>query len=547
MTEFVTGTSLGATDYNQTYPNFGQVRVKLYNFGVYAQDQWKATSKLAVTAAIRLDRTANPSCAENCFSRLIAPFGSIQHDVTVPYNQIILTGQKNAFANIEKVVLAPRLGVAYSITPDTVIRGGVGIFSDLFPGFIADRLITNAPNVSTFDAAGGAIAFDAPGSMFQQNAASNAAFQSGFKNGATLGDLLAVPGFGAPTYNSVTNKLLNPKFLEWNLAVERKIGNGYSASLNYVGNHGYDLMTDNPFSNAACGAAPGCVFGGLGSVTPDDRFQQVRDLSNPGWSNSNGVTATFKFKPTSSFQGQFNYTWQHALDTCSNNCLLPFVFNTLVSLRYQTSPFLPGTAYGSSDYDVRHNINANYVYTSKSNWSNPALKYVLGNWTVAGTVFFHSGYPWSPVNSQARGNLVNVLGLRTGTPLAQTTGTIPIEAGNCSSPNTPCLDVASFISGDTQFTFGNVARNTFRGAGFFDTDLNITKNFKFGERLGFAIGANFFNILNHPNFDLPLNNVSAGGFGSIVATVSPATSPYGAFLSVPLTGRIVQLNARVTF
>jgi hypothetical protein len=140
-----------------------------------------------------------------------------------------------------------------------------------------------------------------------------------------------------------------------------------------------------------------------------------------------------------------------------------------------------------------------------------------------------------------------VLGLRTGTPLAQTTGTIPSEAGNCSSPNTPCLDSTSFLPGGSQFTFGNVGRNTFRGAGFFDTDLNITKNFKFGERLGFAIGANFFNILNHPNFDLPNNTVASGAFGTITNTVAPATSPYGAFLSVPLTGRIVQLNARVTF
>src|SRR4029078_11322917 len=91
MTDFVTGTSTNGSDYAQAYPNFGQVRVKLYNFGVYAQGQWKATSKLAITAAIRLDRAGNPACAENCFSRLIAPFASIQHDASVPYNQIILT------------------------------------------------------------------------------------------------------------------------------------------------------------------------------------------------------------------------------------------------------------------------------------------------------------------------------------------------------------------------------------------------------------------------------------------------------------------------
>jgi hypothetical protein len=75
----------------------------------------------------------------------------------------------------------------------------------------------------------------------------------------------------------------------------------------------------------------------------------------------------------------------------------------------------------------------------------------------------------------------------------------------------------------------------------------VTKNIPITERVKFAVGANLFNLLNHPNFDLPLNNVTGGGFGSIVNTVSPATTPYGSFLSVPLTGRIVQMNARVVF
>ena len=82
---------------------------------------------------------------------------------------------------------------------------------------------------------------------------------------------------------------------------------------------------------------------------------------------------------------------------------------------------------------------------------------------------------------------------------------------------------------------------------FFDTDMNVTKNIPITERMKFAVGASMFNLFNHLNFDLPLNNVTGGGFGDIIRTVSPATSPYGAFLNVPLTGRIAQLNARVIF
>jgi hypothetical protein len=174
------------------------------------------------------------------------------------------------------------------------------------------------------------------------------------------------------------------------------------------------------------------------------------------------------------------------------------------------------------------------------------MNYALGGWTIAGTFYFHTGYPWSPVSTDVRNNLANVTPLRNGTPLAEF-AVPPQQFATCTNPNTPCATPSEFVNGSTQFNFGNYPRNTLRGPAFFDTDLNVTKNFKVTERVGLAIGANFFNVLNHPNFDLPNNVVNAGNFGSITNSVSPATSPYGAFLSVPLTGRIVQLNGRVTF
>ena len=555
MTEFANGTSTGTSDYSQRFTNIDQVRIKLYSLGVYAQDQWKASSKLALTGALRLDRTANPSCGQHCFSRFTSSFASLSHDVNQPYNAVIKPGQTSALPDIQPFVFSPRLGLAYNIHDNTVLRGGVGLFTDLYPATIVDRFITNAPNVATFDAFSGAIAPSVPGSLAQVDAQSNAAFQAGFVNGATFAQLqAAVPaGFTPPTFNDIGRKLLNPKFLEWNFEVEHQIGNKSSFSVNYVGNHGYDVMTDDPYPNAYCsakGVARGCSsatpFGGIFTPTQlDQRFAQVRTLTNAGWSNYNGLTASYKFRTPKSFQAQFNYTWSHALDTCSNNCLLPFSFNTVTSIRYSASPTLPGTSYGNADYDVKHNFTANYVYNTPSSFSNAFMRRGLGGWTVAGTIFYHSGYPWSPVSSTVRGSLANVTGLRTANTLADFA--VNPSTLSCSNPSSPCATVADFVPAGSQLDFGNYARNTLRGPGFFDTDMNVTKSINVTERLKFAVGANFFNLFNHPNFDLPSNSVSAGNFGTIIATVSPATNPYGAFLSVPLTGRIVQLNARVTF
>jgi len=327
--------------------------------------------------------------------------------------------------------------------------------------------------------------------------------------------------------------------------------------LNYAGNHGYDLMTVNTWLNAFCTAcAPGQTFGGAIGTTPtDSRFNEISDLTNNGYSNYTGVTASFKMKPTHGFSGQANYTWSHGLDTCSNNCLEPFVANTLVSLRYQASPGLPGTSYGNSDYDVRHNFNLNYVYQTPSHWSSSLMNRAVGGWTVGGVLYYHTGLPWSPVDSLKRSYFASVTavgGLRTTTPLATFNGGKVIshscgEAAAQSGAGTggaPCAMISDFAVGANDF--GN-SRNALVAPGFFDTDLSVLKNFKIGERFGFAVGATAFDVLNHQNFDTPFNSIRSPQFGQIVATTGTNTNPYGAFFGVPLNGRILQVNAKITF
>jgi hypothetical protein len=75
----------------------------------------------------------------------------------------------------------------------------------------------------------------------------------------------------------------------------------------------------------------------------------------------------------------------------------------------------------------------------------------------------------------------------------------------------------------------------------------VNKTFAIHERYHLLIGAYFFNVLNHPNFDLPVNNIPAGNFGQIQSSVGPPTSAYGSFQGSAVSGRVIQTQVKFTF
>ena len=549
MTDFLDGSLANGSVYSQTFSRIGAEGLTLYSAGFYGQDEWKVRPNLTVTLAMRLDRNSNIRCSAGCFNELVnQPFGQVNHTATTPYNQVIQTGLKEAFPSLEPMVYAPRVGMAWNLAPTTVLRGGVGIFSDLYQGLIADRLITNSPAVASFTASSGLIALNNPNSAFALAANSYNAFQNGFASGATVGQLqAAVPGFATPNFNTVANKLYNPKYYEWNFELQQTLSNKLMLSVNYVGNHGYQEINQNLFGNAYSTKG----FFGLPTSAPDPRFGEIRQLNNQGWSNYDGMVTSFRWKAGSSFSGQFSYTWAHSLDTCSNGCLEPFNALTAVSLRQQISPVsLKYLNYGNSDYDVRHSVNGNYSYTVPASYfHNSILKSALGGWTAAGTLFYKTGYPFTIVDSgvRSKAGIQNASSSSLGT-LAFIADYIGVPSSQtCSTPNAACFTTSEFATSANQLDSGNTARNAFRGPGYFDTDLNVNKTFSIRERFHLLVGAYFFNLLNHPNFDLPGNNVALGTFGSIQSTVSAPTSAYGSFQGSAVSGRVIQTQVKLTF
>ncbi len=405
MTDFVTGKLTNGSTYAQNFTRIGAEHIDLYSMGIYGQDQWKVSPKLTLTLALRLDRSENPACAANCYAGLNSTFENLAHGATIPYNTAIQTGISRAFRGIDPIIPQPRIGVAYSLDSKTVIRSGFGLFSDDFAGTLNNRFFTNSPNVTSFTTAAGSGLIAAPGvanSAFANVANSNTAFQTGFGSGATVANLQAtVPGFALPNLYTQADEFHLPRYAEWNLEVQRELTPALVLDVNYVGNHGWDEINQNTYANAFSTTG----FGGLPTTAPDARFGEINELSSTGHSNYDGLTSSLKLH-FQSFIGQINYTWGHALDTCSNNCLTQFNLLTSASLRYDSNPVGANGSYGNADYDTRHSFGANYMWTIPTHFGNAALKSALGGWTIGGTFQARSGYPLSIINTSLRSTYV---------------------------------------------------------------------------------------------------------------------------------------------
>jgi hypothetical protein len=537
----------------QRFPTRLEQPIAMYSLGLYAQDQWRVNRALKLTLTLRADRNSNAVCQTNCFSTLTAPFDQVTHDINTPYNQLIKSNQHQAFPNIEKVVWQPRFGFAWSPrgSQKTVLRGGVGLFSDLYPGTIVDSFAGNAPSRTSF------VLSELPyspaeGSVSAASTASAGAaiFQTNFANGGNAQTFLALapPGSARPTYASIASTVKNPKYLEWNFELQQAFGNKTSVNINYVGNRGYDEFINNAVENTYY-TGPNGTFGSLATSRPDDHFGVVSELKNTGISNYNGVTGSVTRRFTAGFTGTLNYTYSHALDDVSNGGILPYSLGD--SFLNQINPAsLKSLNYSNADYDVRHNISANFLwelpFKANSAWANKAVS----GWSFSGTFFWRSGYPYTVNDGSAP--VGGIAGLHNASSITVLPdflgGSTPscLTPGPASSP-TQCLQSTQFTTVGAETNFGNIPRNSFRGPHYFNSDFSILKSIPLTEHVSLGLGANAYNVFNHANFANPVGDISSGQFGQIISTVVPPTSPYGAFVGSAVSGREVQVHARLTF
>jgi hypothetical protein len=540
----------------QNFPTRLSQPIALYGLAFYGQDEWRVTNNFKLTVALRLDHNSNPVCQTDCFSRLVAPFTSLPHDPSVPYNAVLQTGLHQALPATDAIIWQPRIGFTWSpfANNNTLLSGGFGIFGDSFPAFVVDNFASNPPTLNPFSPANLPLApTQSPGNpngnLFASAATSNTAFTAGFLNGATVDLLTAlIPGFTPPAITASDATIHQPRFQEWNLRVQQNLGRNTVLGVNYVGNHGIHEPVQNIGVNAF---APGFI--GLPPAAPDRRFSGVNQIQSIAVSNYNGVTTSLQRNFAHGVAFQANYTWSHALDEISNGGFLQFNLNTAPSVLNPTNPFDLRANYGNADYDVRQYFSANYVWDDVfRHLFQGGPNVLLQGWTVSGTIFTRSGLPFTVIDGDvssaiAANNFNYPPGGLAATIFANAPGPTTISSCGKEAVSAPCLNINGFTS--PAATFGAQARNQFRGSTYFNTDMAIMKSFRIpGWEAGrIAAGVQAFNLFNHPNFDLPVNDITSSQFGNVVTTVSTPTSILGSFLGGDASPRLLQVKAQLSF
>jgi hypothetical protein len=232
-----------------------------------------------------------------------------------------------------------------------------------------------------------------------------------------------------------------------------------------------------------------------------------------------------------------HYTWSHTLGTVA-----------------YYNPFDINTGYGSLGFDSRHQTAADLVWIQPHKFSNKVVNVLAQGWSVGAKMYIYSGVPFSVTDSKIPAQVNSAGGVLT--PLADLINPSinNISCGH-ASVDTPCFTKTSFatynstsgVATPIQTDWGNTAPDSFRGPGYVDFDMNLSRNFSIKEKMSLKLGVQAYNVFNHPNFSNPSGTLSSGSLGLITTTIGPPTSIYGTGQGAAVSGRLAVLTGTFTF
>jgi hypothetical protein len=430
------------------------------NYSFYAQDIWKASPRLTFTYGVRWEINT-PMHSVTPGKPLYAVTGIFD---SAPFG-LAPAGTPLWHTRFDN--FAPRLGVVFQFWPQTVLRGGFGRFYDLGYGGALGGTMVNFPyDASTVD--GGPIPFDLTDPAFQAP------------------PFTLVPTGNTAYIDAFDPHLKVPSTYEWNIAIQRELGANQSVSATYVGAHGENLLREDT------------VLSPVGYDTFATR--------NADWSNYNALQIQFQRRMTLGLQALVSYTFAKSTDTGSDDTS-GGISTTSLSGANVASDLAP------SAFDVRNSLSA------AVSWEIPSPRWerlsgaLLRNWQVDAIVRISSAMPFdlatdvfSPLYYRTRPDIV------PGEPFYLPAPGLP--GGRTLNPEAFTTPLAG--------QQGDLSRNYFRGFPIDQTDLSLRRQFHLNERISLLLGAQYFNLFNHPMFAADPFNLIVGspGFGQITETLN---------------------------
>ncbi len=355
------------------------------------------------------------------------------------------------------------------------------------------------------------------------------------------------------------NKL--PYSENWTLDLQWQPYNTLLLDVGYVGNHGLHEILPIPFNQPLIATVANPVNGQMysfgyqvpgvpqenmpvpgvpGAICCNTSTGGNTDLRAPfiGYSpnsmayeaegvshyNALQVGVTKRMSQGLSFTGA--YTWSHCLDENSGTQLF-FIGN---------NPRDPASSYGNCDFDRTHVLSATYLYQLPnfvSSGHSGFARQVANGWQISGVTTLQSGFPFTVFDfSGAFGSIFYSISNFVTDPIVQVTSASQAEAQGTLgvNPSKPTLNASAFtfstippgtmgvppcntsvtppVCDSFETGFSTTGRNIFRGPFQTNFDFAVAKNFKITERWNLRYDAQFFNIFNHPNFDIPSNDIA---------------------------------------
>ena len=474
-------TNIGMADFLLGYPsgaqlsNLAVVDQRLWMYSNFIQDDWKVTPKLTVNLGLRYDFATWPYEGADRITNFDPTTGQLFTPANSPFGRSLIESDRNNFA--------PRIGLAYQLSQNTVVRAGYGRFYMLFErAGSEDQLGLNLPWLVNNVVA----------------AANTTSTANGIRlrNGFNLSLDPSAVNPQTVRIRAVNPEAVTPSVDQWNLGFQHMLPWNMVATVDYVGTKGTHLSIlrnlNQQFFNAD----------GTGSgVIPFPQFGPIEYRDNGGNSIYHGGELTIEKRFSRGFSMRGAYTYSKSIDQAQEHLFSggsnSFMQNAR-DLRQQR---------GRSDFDYRHRFSSSFLYElpfgeGKEFLDDGPLSYIVGGWRLSGIINMRSGRPFTVFASTNNGLVGNRGGLANAVADCIFDGTVQSSLRSIDlwfNPNA--------YSVPTPARLGTCGRNTLDGPGLKNLDLAVARSFNyFGEGRSLEFRWEVFNATNTAQFGLPERN-----------------------------------------